>query len=109
MMHLGKPHNRRSGYTLIELLIVIAIITIILTMTLVSVNYLTNSSRVTDAASQVQSFFAGARDRAIFERDLRGVRLFVDPNNPRAVSSICLLYTSPSPRDLSTSRMPSSA
>ena len=27
----------------------------------------------------------------------------IDPNNP------CLLYTSPSPRDLSTSRMPSSA
>ena len=25
------------------------------------------------------------------------------------VSGICLLYTSPSPRDLSTSRMPSSA
>ena len=25
------------------------------------------------------------------------------------ISSICLLYTSPSPRDLSTSRMPSSA
>ena len=25
------------------------------------------------------------------------------------VNSICLLYTSPSPRDLSTSRMPSSA
>ena len=28
-----------------------------------------------------------------------------DPKNPRT----CLLYTSPSPRDLSTSRMPSSA
>ena len=27
----------------------------------------------------------------------------------QAVASICLLYTSPSPRDLSTSRMPSSA
>ena len=27
----------------------------------------------------------------------------------RAADSICLLYTSPSPRDLSTSRMPSSA
>ena len=27
----------------------------------------------------------------------------------KAVSKICLLYTSPSPRDLSTSRMPSSA
>ena len=30
------------------------------------------------------------------------IRLGVDPKN-------CLLYTSPSPRDLSTSRMPSSA
>ena len=28
---------------------------------------------------------------------------------PRAVVASCLLYTSPSPRDLSTSRMPSSA
>ena len=27
----------------------------------------------------------------------------------REQSSVCLLYTSPSPRDLSTSRMPSSA
>ena len=27
----------------------------------------------------------------------------------RAVANACLLYTSPSPRDLSTSRMPSSA
>ena len=30
-------------------------------------------------------------------------------NNPRVNALICLLYTSPSPRDLSTSRMPSSA
>ena len=29
--------------------------------------------------------------------------------NEKGVDSICLLYTSPSPRDLSTSRMPSSA
>ena len=31
----------------------------------------------------------------------------IKPN--RAAACICLLYTSPSPRDLSTSRMPSSA
>ena len=31
-----------------------------------------------------------------------------DSNNP-SVMTTCLLYTSPSPRDLSTSRMPSSA
>ena len=29
--------------------------------------------------------------------------------NPMLMSGTCLLYTSPSPRDLSTSRMPSSA
>ena len=33
----------------------------------------------------------------------------VDFSRPRANGIICLLYTSPSPRDLSTSRMPSSA
>ena len=32
----------------------------------------------------------------------------IDARSPEAYS-ICLLYTSPSPRDLSTSRMPSSA
>ena len=30
-------------------------------------------------------------------------------NPSRMMASVCLLYTSPSPRDLSTSRMPSSA
>ena len=32
-----------------------------------------------------------------------------DTNVPTVLSKLCLLYTSPSPRDLSTSRMPSSA
>ena len=30
-------------------------------------------------------------------------------SDPHEIANICLLYTSPSPRDLSTSRMPSSA
>ena len=33
----------------------------------------------------------------------------LDSENPNTRTLICLLYTSPSPRDLSTSRMPSSA
>ena len=35
--------------------------------------------------------------------------LDADRELPVAFTDICLLYTSPSPRDLSTSRMPSSA
>ena len=36
-------------------------------------------------------------------------RYQVSANEYQSLSSDCLLYTSPSPRDLSTSRMPSSA
>ena len=39
------------------------------------------------------------------KNDLR----FRFPPEPNGYLHICLLYTSPSPRDLSTSRMPSSA
>ena len=34
---------------------------------------------------------------------------FADLKNDKTIEDTCLLYTSPSPRDLSTSRMPSSA
>ena len=34
---------------------------------------------------------------------------FVDKKGPNVLSGICLLYTSPSPRDTNPSRMPSSA
>ena len=36
-------------------------------------------------------------------------RLKIDRRKASPMSDVCLLYTSPSPRDLSTSRMPSSA
>ena len=36
-------------------------------------------------------------------------RLFPEPTTGLGEFDVCLLYTSPSPRDLSTSRMPSSA
>ena len=40
---------------------------------------------------------------------LKILRLCRDGELPRERMQTCLLYTSPSPRDLSTSRMPSSA
>ena len=41
-------------------------------------------------------------------RKTQGVRLF-DVDDEEKVVSVCLLYTSPSPRDVEESRMPSSA
>ena len=49
----------------------------------------------------------GTRDRVRLKLILRGKRLGFSLSEVRDI--ICLLYTSPSPRDLSTSRMPSSA
>ena len=37
------------------------------------------------------------------------INRYPHPTYKKIVSRTCLLYTSPSPRDLSTSRMPSSA
>ena len=40
---------------------------------------------------------------------LEGAPSLIFPSGMATMKKVCLLYTSPSPRDLSTSRMPSSA
>ena len=62
----------------------------------------------------IESFKAKAESRAILVptyRSKRGHPVLFDSEHFRAMQLLqgCLLYTSPSPRDLSTSRMPSSA
>lgn len=84
----------RSGYTLIEILVVISIVLILFSMTLVTVRLTREGDRVSGAAAQIQSFLAGARDRAIYERSPRGVRFFLNTDNPRTVTSMA--YIDPS-------------
>ena len=43
------------------------------------------------------------------EKPQEGEVVAVGPGSKNEDGKVCLLYTSPSPRDLSTSRMPSSA
>jgi prepilin-type N-terminal cleavage/methylation domain-containing protein len=88
--HRNMSHQP-AGFTLVELLVVITIIVILLTMTLMTVNFTKEGDRVKGAAKQVQSFLAGARDRAIYSREPRGVRFFVSPENPRAVSTMAYI------------------
>jgi prepilin-type N-terminal cleavage/methylation domain-containing protein len=80
--------NSRHGFTLLELLIVISILVILLVMTAGAVRYTTNADRIKGAAAKVQSVLLGARDRAIYAKEPRGVRLFLDPlHNPNAANS----------------------
>jgi prepilin-type N-terminal cleavage/methylation domain-containing protein len=83
-----RPSNSRDGFTLIELLIVMSILVILLVMTAGAVRYTTNADRIKGAAAKVQSVLLGARDRAIYAKKPRGVRLFLDPlHNPNAANS----------------------
>ncbi len=79
--------NARTGFSLVELLVVITIILIVLAMTAGAVNYSLTGEKVGGAARQVQSYLAGARDRAIHAGSPVGVRFVrntepVDPNDP---------------------------
>ena len=59
-------------------------------------------------ASEIDDCRAALEERWYEEANM--VALYIDQFEYfEAVYGICLLYTSPSPRDLSTSRMPSSA
>lgn len=78
----NNKHSRRRGFTLVEMLIVISIILIILGMTVSAVSFTRTKDRVSNEASRIQSFISGAQDRAIYEDEMRGVRLFIEPPPP---------------------------
>lgn len=97
-MHKSRSYStivitHRAGFTLVELLIVVSIMAILLTMTVMAVNFSRDSERVVSAALQVQSMLSGARDRAIYAKEPRGVRFFVDADNYRAITS--MVYIDP--------------
>lgn len=84
---LGLIDSQRLGYTLIEILIVITILLLLMTVTVYSVNFARDSERISGAANGVQSFLAGARDRAIYGKSPIGVRFFLDSEtDPNAAS-----------------------
>lgn len=83
------------GFTLVELLVVISILAILVVMTVTSINFALSSDLTRGGSRQVQSYLAGARDRAIYAKEPRGVRFLIDPNNPTAVTS--MVYIAPSP------------
>ena len=78
----------RHAFTLIELLVVILLVLIVTTITVMSVNFSNNADRMRAGARQMQSLIGGARDRAIYAKEIRGLRLLLDPNDNHAVSAV---------------------
>jgi prepilin-type N-terminal cleavage/methylation domain-containing protein len=77
----------RSAFTLLELLISLGIILILATLTMRLLNATLNSDRIRNGARELQSFLAGARDRAIYAGQPRGVRFIQDPGDRSTVRS----------------------
>lgn len=85
-----KP-DVRKGFTLVELLVVVTILALLLTMTVMAVNFNRDNERVVSATLQIQSFLSGARDRAIYAKEARGVRFFLDTTNYRAITAMAYI------------------
>ena len=75
---ISRDTQQRSGFTLVELLVVISVLLILMTMTISAVNFAFSDEEVGSAARQVQSSLEGARTRAIRAKAPRGVRFFRD-------------------------------
>lgn len=72
------PERQRTGFTLVELLVVVSILLILTIMTIGTINLSVTSERVRSGARQVQSLIEGSRDRAIYAREARGIRILVN-------------------------------
>ena len=84
----------RLGFTLVELLVVVTVMLILIAMTVTAIDFSFTSERIRSGARQLASALEGARDRAIFAREPRGLRLLVDPDEPRMVSGMIYIGAS---------------
>ena len=115
--------SKSSGFTLIELLVVVAILGIISAIGIVSYSGYVSSAKKTSTKNVMQQISLGQTEYYSDNGKYFIPKSSTSCNPSDSTSSAietellgssdsinsCLLYTSPSPRDLSTSRMPSSA
>lgn len=87
-------HRRRPGMTLVELLVVVAIIGLLAVTVLPNVSATAESRRSREAARVASSFVAKAQSRAIGRPEWAGVAFVPPPSNPNATYAIDLFQAS---------------
>ena len=90
---------QRAGFTLIELMVVILILMLIAGMTYSAINITADAERIGTGARQLQAYLEGARNRAVYAKEPRGVRFLPNPNDSSTSTSMVFigppaLYTS---------------
>ena len=74
--------RKRSGFTMVELLITVSILLVLAGITVSTLNYSAEKEKISNGTRDMQTYLKGARDRAIFRRSPTGVRLILDDNGP---------------------------
>jgi type II secretory pathway pseudopilin PulG len=83
-----------GGFSLTEVLIVIALIVLILAMALPAFNFITGGRSVEAATNQISAMLSRARTEAIGLQEIRGVMFYIDPVTNRQMMT--LVKTTPS-------------
>jgi prepilin-type N-terminal cleavage/methylation domain-containing protein len=80
--------RKRLGFTLIELLVAMGILLILGALTIGTFSSVRDADKMRSASRGLQSAIAGARDRALHAKELRGFRLIVDPNSTQMATGL---------------------
>lgn len=78
---------RRRGFTLIELMVVIAIIAFLAGLTMLVVPTIMEKDRTVDAVTSIEGWLQNARLRALRDKQPRGVRFIINTGLPPHVST----------------------
>lgn len=86
--------QRRPAFTLVEMLVVMAIITLIATITALVVPNVLRNQKVTQGANLLQGMLLAAKQRAVREQTPAGVRFIVakDPLYPQRIVCTEMIY-----------------
>src|SRR5262245_27490547 len=85
----------RSGFSLTEILIVIALIVLLLALALPAFNFISGGRSIDGAMNGISAFLARARTEAVGVQEIRGVMFYIDPKTERQM--MVLVKESPAP------------
>lgn len=83
--------SRLRAFTLVELLVALSVMLILATLTFRMVGSVLDSDRIKTGSRELQSFLAGARDRAIYAGQPRGVRFIADQTDLYTIRSFAYI------------------
>jgi prepilin-type N-terminal cleavage/methylation domain-containing protein len=83
--------RRNAGFTLVEMLVAIAIFVILATLTLGAFKGVSKNDQISAATNQVKGWFETAKSKAIHDKLPRGVRFLPDSTNPGLCSSVAYI------------------